>query len=159
MTEPVVTLAGRLSPRSGWEATNCAIARAMDVLGNRTIFLLLREAFYGTTRFDDFAERVGVSESVAAARLRELVEAGLLERRPYQQPGERTRHGYHLTQAGVDFFPVLVALWQWGQRWLGPSGIEMTHRGCGADVRADLYCAHGHPLQVTDVEMVTRRAR
>jgi len=157
MSEPVVTLAGRLSPRSRWEATNCAIARAMDVLRNRTAFLILREAFYGTTRFDDFAHRVGVSESVAATRLRELVDAGLLERRPYQEPGERSRQDYHLTDSGADFFPVLVALWQWGQRWLGPSGIEMAHRDCGAHVHAELHCGDGHPLDITDVEMVPTR--
>ncbi len=66
--------------------------------------------------------RVGVSEPVAAARLKELVAAGLLERVPYQEPGQRRRLEYRLTPMGEDFFPVLAALMQWGDRWLGPAG-------------------------------------
>ena len=64
------------------------------MVSTRSAFLILREAFYGTTRFDDFAERVGISEPVAAARLRELVDEGLLEREDYREPGQRTRQRY-----------------------------------------------------------------
>ena len=124
-------LTGPLDPREGWAATRCSIARAMQVVGTRSAFLLLREAFYGTTRFDDFAERVGISQPVAAARLRELVDEGLLEREPYQQPGQRTRMQYRLTDKGAELFPALAALMQWGDRWLGPSGVELRHRDCG----------------------------
>src|SRR4030088_3670286 len=102
-----VRLPGPLDPREGWAATRCSIARAMDVVGTRSAFLLLREAFYGTTRFDDFAERVGISEPVTAARLRELVEHGLLEREDYREPGQRTRQRYRLTSKGADLFPAL----------------------------------------------------
>ena len=87
--------------------------------------LILREAFYGTTRFDDFAERVGIYQPVAAARLKELVDDGLLEREPYRDPGQRTRYRYRLTEKGADLFPVLVALKQWGDRWLAPSGAPV----------------------------------
>jgi DNA-binding HxlR family transcriptional regulator len=156
MTEATLTMTGRLDPRAGWEARGCVIAKAMDLVGSRSAFLLLREAFYGTTRFDDFAERVGISEPVAAARLKELVEVGLLERRPYQEPGQRTRFEYRLTEMGMDFFPALAALVQWGDRWLGPAGIEMQHHGCGGTVRAELRCDRGHSLAVGDIDLVAR---
>src|SRR5580692_10047701 len=127
-----IRLTGRLDPRGGWTATRCPIAGAIDVVGTRSAFLLLREAFYGTTRFDEFAERVGVSQPVAAAGLRQLVDDGLLVRQPYQEPGQRTRMEYHLTEMGTEFFPVLAALMEWGDRWSGPSGIELRHHGCGS---------------------------
>src|SRR5277367_1066047 len=108
MAEDTVTMVGKLEPRGGWEARGCTIAQAVEVVGTRSAFLLMREAFYGTTRFDDFAERVGVSEPVAAARLKELVEDGLLEREPYRVAGQRTRMAYRLTDKGAELLPVLV---------------------------------------------------
>ena len=153
-TETTVTLTGALSPRGRWEAEHCPIASSIELVGNRSAFLFMREAFYGTTRFDDFARHVGVSESVAAARLKALVEAGLLERRPYQEPGERTRYDYHLTEMGADFFPVLAALTQWGERWCGPVPVGLRHHDCGGAVHAELRCEHGHPLAVGDIDLV-----
>jgi len=159
MEKSTVRLTGPLDPREGWSATRCPIARAMEVVGTRSAFLLLREAFYGTTRFDDFAERVGISQPVAAARLKELVDEGLLEREPYQRPGQRTRMQYRLTEKGADLFPALAALMQWGDRWLGPSGVELRHRDCGSEVQADLRCTEGHPLTVPDLDLVARPAK
>jgi DNA-binding HxlR family transcriptional regulator len=157
MSQTTVSLTGPLDPRSGWEARRCPIARAVEVVGTRTAFLLMREAFYGTTRFDDFALRVGVSEPVAAARLKELVAAGLLERAPYQEPGQRRRLEYRLTPMGEDFFPVLTALMHWGDRWLGPSsGVQMQHRDCGAGVGGGAWCEAGHPVAAGDTELVAR---
>jgi DNA-binding HxlR family transcriptional regulator len=156
MSQTTVTMTGRLDPRSGWEARGCPIARAVEVVGTRTAFLLMREAFYGTTRFDDFALRVGVSEPVAAARLKDLVAAGLLERVPYQEPGQRRRLEYQLTPMGADFFPVLAALTRWGDQWLGPSGVQMQHRGCGAQVAAGARCDAGHPVAAGDTELAAR---
>ncbi|MDQ6820754.1 MAG: helix-turn-helix transcriptional regulator [Actinomycetota bacterium] len=159
--ESIVRLTGRLDPRSGWTADRCTIAKAMDVVGTRSALLLLREAFYGTTRFHEFAERVGISEPVAAARLNELVDHGLLERVPYREPGKRTRHGYQLTEKGRDFFPALVALKQWGDRWLAPEGgpVELIHRGCGATVQAELRCSAGHHTHPEDLDLESRPAR
>jgi DNA-binding HxlR family transcriptional regulator len=156
MPERTLTLTGKLEPRGGWEASGCTIAKTLDVVGSRSAFLLLRESFYGTTRFDEFAQRVGISEPVAAARLKELVEVGLLERRPYQEPGQRTRLEYRLTEMGVDFFPALVALMQWGDRWLEPAGGEMQHHDCGARVGAELRCDQGHRIAVGDIDLVAR---
>src|SRR5213082_2196689 len=112
--EHTLRMTGRLEPRGSWAADRCTIAKTLDVLTTRSAFLLLREAFYGTTRFDDFAARAGLSEPVTAARLRELVEDGLLEREDYREPGQRTRQQYRLTPKGADLFPVLVSLMEWG---------------------------------------------
>src|ERR1700758_1355838 len=92
-----VHLTGALDPRSGWTAERCTIAKTLELVSTRSALLIMREAFYGTTRFDDFAERVGISQPVAAARLRELVDEGLLEREDYREPGQRTRQQYRLT--------------------------------------------------------------
>src|SRR5260370_40083227 len=154
-----VRLTGPLDPREGWAATRCSIARAMDVVTTRSAFLLLREAFYGHTRFDDVAERVGSRQPVAAARLRELGSDGLLGREPYQEPGRRTRMQYRLTEKGAELFPALVALMQWGDRWLGPSGVELRHRDCGAPVRSELRCGRGHQLSGSDLDLVARPAK
>ncbi len=115
-------LDGFLANRDAWRPTQCSIGKAMDVVGTRSAMLILREAYYGTTRFDHFAERVGITEAVAAARLRELTAEGLFERRPYKEPGQRTRHEYVLTDKGRDLLPAVLALMQWGDRYLQGEG-------------------------------------
>lgn len=158
--ETALRMAGSLEPRSAWRADRCTIARALEVVSTRSAFLMLREAFYGTTRFDDFAERTQLSEPVTAARLRELVDDGLLEREDYREPGQRTRQRYRLTEKGSDLFPVLVALMQWGNRWLDDRGgpVELRHRECGETVGVELRCAAGHEVSSGELEL-TRRPR
>ncbi|HEY5195670.1 MAG TPA: helix-turn-helix domain-containing protein [Solirubrobacteraceae bacterium] len=151
--EGIVRMAGTLDPRDGWSAEPCSIADALRVVSARSAFLILREAFYGTARFDEFVRRVGITEQVAAARLRELVDHGLLEREPYRDPGQRTRHRYRLTAKGSGLFPVLVALMQWGDRWREDAGgpVELRHRECGAPVGLELRCAGGHEVAPGDL--------
>jgi DNA-binding HxlR family transcriptional regulator len=155
-------MTGPLEPRDAWTAGDrCPIASSLDVVSTRSAFLILREAFYGTTRFDDFAERAGISEPVAAARLRELVDAGLLEREDYRDPGQRTRQRYKLTDKGADLFPALAALMQWGSRWLDERGgpVELRHTGCGEPVEVELRCAAGHRVEPGELDLVSRRRR
>jgi DNA-binding HxlR family transcriptional regulator len=154
-----IEMTGGLEPRGGWTAEGCTLARSLSVLSTRSAFLILREAFYGTTRFDDFAERVGLSEPVAAARLRELVDEGLLTREPYREPGQRTRHGYRLTAKGADLLPALVALMQWGDRWIDDAGgpVELRHRDCGERVGARLCCAAGHEVELGELQLARSR--
>jgi DNA-binding HxlR family transcriptional regulator len=156
-----VRLAGALDPRAGWQATACSLARALDVVSSRSALLILREAFYGTSRFDDFAERVGVSEPVAAARLRELVDEGLLAREPYREPGQRTRMAYRLTDKGAELLPVLVAFMQWGDRWLQPAGapVQLRHAGCGEVVQAELRCGAGHQVAAGELDLTVGPGR
>jgi len=156
-----IRMTGSLEPRDGWTAERCTIAKALEVLTTRSAFLILREAFYGTDRFDDFARRAGISEPVAAARLRELVDDGLLEREDYREPGQRTRQRYRLTEKGEDLLPVLVALMQWGDRWLDERGgpVELRHEGCGEAVHAELRCAAGHAVTAEELSLAARGKR
>jgi DNA-binding HxlR family transcriptional regulator len=92
----------------------CSIARSLEVLGERWTFLILREALSGTTRFADFRAALGVAPDVLSDRLATLVAGGVLEKRPYREPGARARDSYHLTPAGRELQIVLGALQQWG---------------------------------------------
>jgi DNA-binding HxlR family transcriptional regulator len=156
--EHALRMTGSLEPRGAWAAQRCTIAKSLDVLTTRSAFLILREAFYGTTRFDDFAQRAGISEPVAAARLRELVDDGLLEREDYREPGQRTRQRYRLTDKGADLFPALAALMQWGDRWLDDRGgpVQLRHRDCGEPVAVELRCAAGHTVTPGEVDLARR---
>ena len=145
-----------LAQRRG-PAPDCSVDRALQILSTRSALLLMREVFYGVSRFDELTARVGVSEPVAAARLKELVVEGLLVREPYREPGQRTRHAYRLTEKGADLLPVLVGLLRWGDRWARPDRVggpvELTHAGCGEPVRAELRCAAGHAVQAPEIHV------
>jgi DNA-binding HxlR family transcriptional regulator len=158
MSTTTIRMTGALEPRDGWTADRCPMAHALDVVRTRSAFLVLREAFYGATRFEAFTERTGLSEPVTAARLRELTGEGLLEREPYQEPGQRTRQLYRLTEKGADLLPALVALMQWGDKWVLPGGarVELRHRECGSAVRAELRCEHGHEVAQDELELARR---
>lgn len=145
--------------RSTWSTTgHCPIEKAMALLGSRAAMLLMREAYYGTRRFDDFVARVDVAPATAAAHLRALTEARLLARRPYRPAeGGRTREEYVLTEAGADLFPVLVGLFEWGRRHTdAPRVLELGHAGCGAPVSVTVTCAEGHHLTSDEVELRPR---
>ena len=132
------------------------ILRALDVLRSRSGFLVMREAYYGTRRFDDFARRLSLSPSSLATRLRSLVAEGMLERVPYQEQGTRARHEYVLTDKGEALLPVLVALLRWSNDYLPPAGtaVEFVHADCGAQVGAEVRCAKGHRIGLSDVRAV-----
>jgi DNA-binding HxlR family transcriptional regulator len=153
-------LQGVLADRNAWTAVGqCSIEKTMSALGTKSAMLIMREAYYGTTRFDDFANRVGVTKAAAAARLAELVDLGLLTRQPYREPGQRTRDEYVLTKAGIDFMPVVWAMFEWGQRHLpGRNRLRLTHVGCGADAAVEVRCAEGHPVPPDElgVELIKR---
>ncbi|HEV7461182.1 MAG TPA: helix-turn-helix domain-containing protein [Solirubrobacteraceae bacterium] len=144
--------------RSRYSAENCSIRRTLDVVGEKWTLLVLREAFYGVRRFDDFARGVGCARNILSARLHTLVEEELLRREPYREPGQRSRVEYRLTDKGLELFPVVVALMQWGDRWaVDPEGppVEITHRDCGEPVAVTMTCAAGHgPLTARDTEAV-----
>src|SRR5690554_5183193 len=100
----------------------CPVARSMAVLGERWAILVLREAFYGARRFEEFERHLGIAPNILSARLRSLVEHGLLERVPRRGAGAgagagKGRHEYRLTEKGRDFFPAYLALKRWGDRW------------------------------------------
>ncbi|WP_375501296.1 winged helix-turn-helix transcriptional regulator [uncultured Jatrophihabitans sp.] len=161
MSEESVTLLDGLADRTAWNTEHCPVGRAMELIGTRSAVLLMREAYYGTTRFDDFAQRVGITENVAAARLRELTDAGLLRREPYREPGQRTRHEYRLTDMGRDLAPVVLGLFEWGAKYLsgGRAPLRLKHADCGTEVHVNVSCAEHHdvPLRDITVEPAARR--
>ena len=132
-----------------YSTDNCTVGRAMEVLGERSTFLVLREVINGVRRFEDMRRHSGIPRQVLTNRLSLLVEQGILRREPYRVPGQRKRHEYRLTEKGFDLYPVLVAIRQWGDRYLAdPEGspVEFEHVGCGAEVHVTMTCAQGHPV-------------
>src|ERR1700729_4140824 len=138
-------LQGVLADRDKWSPIGeCAIEKTMAAVGTKSAMLIMREAYYGTTRFDDFARRVGITKAATSARLTELVDLGLLTRRPYREPGQRSRDEYVLTDAGIDFMPVVWAMFKWGQRHLpGRNRLRLTHEGCGAEAAVEIRGTEG----------------
>jgi DNA-binding HxlR family transcriptional regulator len=139
-----------------YEGQQCSIARALEVVGERWTLLIMRDAFLGVRRFDEFQRRLGVARNVLNTRLQRLVEHGLLERSRYQERPERFE--YRLTDMGRELWPSIVALMQWGDKWLageaGPPTI-IRHRACGGDVSDKRTClACGADLCAADVETV-----
>src|SRR3954469_18453658 len=130
----------------------CSVARALEVVGERWSLLVLRDAFLGVRRFDDFQRSLGVARNVLQSRLERLVEEGILERQLYQE--RPPRHEYRLTEKGVDLWPVIVALMKWGDRHLYPDGppVVIEHRDCGGQVDDRRICTRcGAPLEARDV--------
>jgi DNA-binding HxlR family transcriptional regulator len=132
-----------------YDTSNCAIGAAVAVIGEKWTFLVLREVFNGVRRFDDMRRRTQAPRQILSDRLSRLVSDGMLRRVPYQEQGQRSRHEYRLTTKGMDLYPVLVALMEWGDRYAtGQAGsqVHLTHRDCGEPVQLRLTCAAGHQL-------------
>jgi len=128
---------------------NCTIGRAMEILGERWTFVVLREVFNGIRRFDDMRRHTGIPRQVLTNRLALLVGQGVLRRVGYREPGQRERHEYRLTEKGFALAPVLVSIAAWGDRYLADSDgppIEFVHRECGSPVEVSLRCAELHEL-------------
>ena len=145
----VLARLGAFSERDAWSAKGwCRIESALDLIGTRSAMLVVRELFYGGTRFDELARRTGLSEAVVAGRLKQLHADGIVERRPYREAGKRTRDEYVLTDRGRALFPVVVALVQWGEtvRDDHRTGVELVHRDCDAPLAAHVRCAAGHEV-------------
>jgi DNA-binding HxlR family transcriptional regulator len=133
-----------------YDSANCAIGATVGLIGERPTFLVLREAFNGVRRFADMQRRTGMPRQVLSDRLARLVGEGLLRKVPYQEDGQRRRYEYRLTEKGLDLYPVLVALMEWGDRYavglVGPQ-VLLRHRGCGEPVRQQMACRAGHVLE------------
>jgi DNA-binding HxlR family transcriptional regulator len=138
-----------------YENQQCSIARSLEVVGERWTLLVLRDAFLGIRRFDDFQRDLGVARNVLADRLARLVGEGILERRRYQERPERFE--YRLTAKGRDLWPVLHALASWGDAHAAPDGPPrlFRHRDCGGTVTDRRTCSKcGAELDVRDVEVL-----
>ena len=120
---------------------NCSVARPATLLGDPWTLVILRQAFSRVRRFDDFQRQLGISRSLLADRLQTLVDAGILERRPYKDR-IRTREEYRLTQKGLDLYPALMALREWGDKYMADDGplLSIRHRDCGGEAHVHLSC-------------------
>jgi DNA-binding HxlR family transcriptional regulator len=146
------------TPALAFSTDNCTVGRAMEILGERWTFVVLREVFNGVRRFDDMRRHASIPRQVLTNRLALLVDNDILRKEPYRDPGQRVRHEYRLTAKGFDLYPVLVAIGRWGDRYLADaegSPVEFAHRGCEARVELVLRCVDGHDL--TDPREVATR--
>lgn len=133
-----------------YDTANCAIGAAVGILGERSTFLVLREAFNGVRRFGDMQRRTGIPRQVLSQRLARLVAEGMLRKVRYREIGQRSRDEYRLTDKGLDLYPVLVALMEWGDRYEGDADgppVVLRHRDCGEPVRLQMTCEAGHVLE------------
>ncbi len=160
--------------RSDLSDTVCPVGRSAELLGDRAVLLILRDLFFGRRRFEEIAANTGLGPQLVSARLRLLVEQGIVERRIYQE--RPVRHEYRLTDKGKDLFGVLYAMRNWAERWAyapgeigdGPA-IRYRHRACGADVGTATLCPgcgdtlgygdlRGEPSSALGMEQAARRA-
>lgn len=148
----------KLADRSTWSTKGrCPIEQTMKVVGSRNAMLIMREAFYGTSRFEDFVDRVVMSPATASSNLKALSGAGLLQRQPYQEEGERVRQEYVLTEAGHDLMPVILGLFVWGSRHAElPTQLENVHADCGQPIGVEVRCSAGHQVTSDDIEVRLR---
>ncbi len=114
--------------RTSLKDFNCSIAQTMDIVGDKWAMLIIRDALYGFHRFSDFQKSLGVARNILADRLSQLVDTGILERR--QTKPDVERYEYYLTEKGQSLLPVLIALLQWGDKWV--------------------FAAEGEPVRILD---------
>ncbi|WP_285550955.1 winged helix-turn-helix transcriptional regulator [Actinoplanes regularis] len=146
----------RLSDREAWSiGDGCSAGRVLDLLSTKTVFLVVRECLYGTTRFDDFVARVGTSAPAVSRALKQLKAAGVVESVPYREPGNRARDGYRLTRAGEDLLPVFLSLMQWGDKYLqdGRPPLSFVEAGTGRPVQARVTAEPAPEAISDDIEI------
>ncbi len=159
-----------MPPRTDFATMRCPVARTMAVVGERWSILVLREAFYGATRFDEFQRNLGIAPNILSARLRTLTQHGVLEKLPAgrgrretaaagaaEPDGASAAGGYAITEKGRDFFPAFLALKRWGDRWMtderGPL-ILLEERATGREVTAPpVLASNGQPLTPDQVRV------
>ena len=134
------------------------MALAAEIIGDRWTLLILREAFYGVSRYDDMLADLGAPRSMLSDRLSRLVEHGLMTRRAYQEPGDRARHAYVLTEAGRGLALTLVALTQWGEKWVigRPAPVKLVDRATGKALRATLVDRDGTEVDARKAKLIKR---
>ncbi|HEY1776557.1 MAG TPA: helix-turn-helix domain-containing protein [Solirubrobacteraceae bacterium] len=126
---------------SDYDGQTCSVARALSLVGERWTLLIIRDAFLGLRRFDQFQSKLGIARNVLASRLDRLVEAGIMRRERYQEHPPRDE--YRLTEMGIELWPVIVDLLHWGDRYTaGSEGppVLLRHRGCGGAIDSRRRC-------------------
>jgi DNA-binding HxlR family transcriptional regulator len=124
----------RLQDRQRWSIGEaCSMSKVLELLSTKTTFQVVRELFFGTTRFEDFVERISTSAPAVSRALKQLESAQIVTRVPYREPGRRARDEYRLTEAGEDLLPVFISLVQWGDKYLqdGPAPLSFVDAATG----------------------------
>ena len=144
--------------RTSRQVSNCSIDRTIQVLGEKWTLLIIRESFYGATRFEQFHRVLQCPRNLLSERLTLLVDEGILERTEYREPGSRARKEYRLTDTGRELMHLMLAFMQWGDRHnADPAGprVVARHAECGRDLRVAFACSQGHVLtKLEEVELV-----
>jgi len=139
--------------RSELSSSACTIARAVSAVGDEWTLMILREMFLGSRRFDDFLRQTGMSSHILSQRLKKLTAQGVVCRDAYSQ--RPLRHEYRLTEMGRDLWPVIVAMKQWGDRWLGDgvTPVQIVHKDCGHVTHPRMTCSEcGEVMGAQDAE-------
>jgi DNA-binding HxlR family transcriptional regulator len=135
----------------------CSVARSLEVIGEWWTLLIVREAFFGVRRFNEFQRKLGIARNVLSERLTKLVEAGIMER--HAASGRGNPVDYELTEMGQDLFPVVVSIMQWGDRWISGPGSEpvtLIERESGEVIgRVHVLGVHGKPLRLDGIRIVS----
>ncbi|HEY3558467.1 MAG TPA: helix-turn-helix domain-containing protein [Kribbella sp.] len=137
------------------DTTNCSIARTLEIVGEKWTILILREVWYGSSRFSEFERVLGCPRNLLAERLRMLVEQGILATETYKEPGARSRPKYVITAKGMDLVPAVMGLMQWGDKYRAdPEGpaVEARHRDCGGHVDVRIRCDRNHDVPLDAIE-------
>jgi len=138
-----------------FNALNCSVARALEQVGEWWTLLIIREAFFGVQRFSEFEQRLGISRNILNDRLGKLVEFGILERQ--HVVGRGNPQDYKLTRKGLDLFPVIVGLLQWGDRWVNKeqgAPVLLLERESGVEVApVQVVSSIGIPLRPSGVDI------
>ena len=131
----------------------CSIARTLSVVGDRWTLMIVRDAFLGVRKFENFQRNLGMTRHLLSERLRKLVEHEILERVVYQE--KPTRYEYRLTEKGIELYPIMLTLVDWGDRWMGDEHgppVEYLHKGCQHVVMPSLHCPEcGEKVAARDI--------
>lgn len=130
-------------PRKSLSHLECSVANSVEIVNDSWTVLILRDAFLGIRRFDQFVASLGIARNTLTTRLEQLIDSGVLEAHPYQD--HPIRHEYRLTEKGKDLFDVLMTLWAYGERWNPPSDPDhqrVYHIDCGSEATAVAHCGH-----------------
>ncbi|MFR9752928.1 winged helix-turn-helix transcriptional regulator [Nocardia sp. 004] len=141
--------------RTSFEDMNCSLAQCLEVVGEWWTLLIVRDALFGVTRFDDFRARLGIARNVLTQRLEHLVDHGVLTREPYQD--NPVRYDYRLTPKGRSLWLVVTAMRQWGDVWAAPDGppVQSLHTGCDHLMTVEPVCSEcGERVGPRDLRLV-----
>ncbi len=138
------------------DSLNCSVAHALELVGEGWSFLILREAFFGSGRFEDFQKHLGIARNILTTRLRKLCDNGILERKPVKEGAKR--HEYRLTPMGRDLYPVLIGLTQWGDRWLETANgapVKFIERATGEEISdVAIHSKDGRILDARELALI-----